>query len=117
MRRTAARVLLCAAMIAAPSAGLAREDQRHFAGEYMNELGDYLIVDCDGPETCVYTLVKDDRLRALVERYGDDVGRIAFTGVVVEACRDWRSTRYACSTSQDGKAVAILWWTDSKAVD
>jgi hypothetical protein len=53
----------------------------------------------------------------LVERYGDGVGRIAFTGVIVEACRDWRSTRYACSTSKNGKAVAILWWTDSKAVD
>lgn len=117
MRWTAGMVLLCTAIIAAPSAALAREDQRAFVGEYMNELGDYLIVDCDGPETCVYTLVKDDRLRRLVARYGDGVGRIAFTGVLVEACRDWRSSRYACSTSKDGKAVSILWWTDSKAVD
>ncbi len=117
MRRIIPSAILCAAMIAAPSAGLAREDPRAFVGEYMNELGDYLIVDCDQPETCLYTLVKDDRLRRLVERYGDGVGRIAFTGVVVEACRDWRSTRYACSTSKDGKAVSILWWTDSKPVD
>lgn len=117
MRMIIPLAVLSVALIAAPSAGLAREDPRAFAGEYMNELGDYLIVDCEGPETCLYTLVKDDRLRRLVERYGDGVGRIAFTGVIVEACRDWRSTRYACSTSKDGKAVSILWWTDSKPVD
>ncbi len=117
MPNTIPRALFCAALVAAPSPGLAREDPRAFVGEYMNELGDYLVVDCDAPEACVYTLIKDDRLQRLVERYGDSVGRIAFTGVVVEACRDWRSTRYACSTSKDGKAVSILWWTDSKAVD
>ena len=117
MRNIIPLALFCAAMAAMPSPGHAREDQRAFAGEYINELGDYLIVDCDGPDTCVYTLIKDERLTRLVERYGDGVGRIAFTGVIVEACRDWRSTRYACSTSKDGKAVLILWWTESKAVD
>jgi hypothetical protein len=117
MRNTIPAALFCAALAATPSLGQAREDPRAFVGEYMNELGDYLVVDCDAPEACVYTLVKDDRLERLFARYGDSVGRIAFTGVIVEACRDWRSTRYACSTSKDGKAVAILWWTDSKAVD
>ena len=117
MARTAALLLVFAVLLGAPSMATAREDERPFAGEYMNELGDYLIVDCGGPETCEYTLVRDDRLRRLVERYGDDVGHIAFTGVIIEACRDWRSTRYACSTSRDGKAVAILWWTDSRPLD